>query len=49
MEEAQAKQQLLKRGGLLATVEESWITDWIIQVALHQIRPQALQAQVSRM
>lgn len=49
MEEAEAKEQLLEGCGLLATVEESGITDWIIQVALHQVCSQALQAQMSKM
>lgn len=34
MEEAQAKQQLLEGGGLLAVVEEGWVTDRVVQVAL---------------
>ncbi len=42
MKEAQPKQQLLEGCWLLAAVEEGWITDGIIQVALHQVGPQAL-------
>jgi len=42
MKETQPKQQLLEGCWLLAAVEEGWITDGIIQVALHQIGPQAL-------
>jgi len=42
MEETQTKQQLLEGCGLLAVVEESWIADWVVQVALQQICPQAL-------
>lgn len=42
MKEAQPKQQFLEGCWLLAVVEEGWITDGIIQVALHQIGPQAL-------
>ena len=46
MKEAQPKQQLLEGCWLLAAVEEGWITDGIIQVALHQVGPQALHTHV---
>ena len=42
MEEAKTKQQLLEGSWLLAVVEESWIADWVIQVALQQVGSQAL-------
>lgn len=35
VKETQPKQQLLEGCWLLAVVEEGWITDGIIQVALH--------------
>ena len=43
MEEAQPEEQLLEGSGLLTIVEEGWITDRVIQVALQQIGSQALQ------
>ena len=43
MEETETKQQLLESCWLLAAVEESWIADRVIQVALQQVSPQPLQ------
>ena len=43
MEEAQPEEQPPEGSGLLTVVEEGWITDWVIQVALQQIGSQALQ------
>ena len=34
MEEAQPKEQLLEGLWLLAALEEGWIADWVIQIAL---------------
>lgn len=34
VEEAQPKQQLFEGSRLLTVVEEGWVTDWVIQVAL---------------
>ena len=47
MEEAEPEQQLLKGSRLLTVVEEGWVADWIIQVALQQIGSQALQHHTS--
>ena len=43
MEEAQPKQQLLEGSRLLTVVEEGWVADWVVQVALQQVGAQALQ------
>ena len=47
MEEAQPKQQLFEGSRLLTVVEEGWVTDWVIQVALQQVGSQALQHHTS--
>ena len=43
VEEAQAKKQLPELEGLLRSIKEVRVPDRIIQVALHQVCPQALQ------
>ena len=46
MEEAEPKEQLLEGLWLLAALEEGWITDWVIQVALQQVGPQPLHTSI---